>query len=214
MEDVQVAPGSVASAVLDAAGRLVQELVRPGGGSPLAALTAARDLSAAAEAALQESADRARDAGQSWREIGEVLGTSRQAAFQRFGHPVDPRTGKPMIRDLPPGAADRALALFSCFPGGRWDQVLEAMDDRMRERHDAAILARGWAGMAGLFGAFERFGEPFAQPAGDDLVVVGVPLHFEAGEATGLVRFDQDGKVAGLRLQRAPEKRFPDGPGN
>lgn len=214
MEDVQVAPGSVASAILDAAGRLVQELVRSGGGSSLAALRAARDLSAAAEAAVQESVDRARDAGHSWRQIGEVLGTSRQAAFQRFGHPVDPRTGRLMIRDLPPGAADRAMALFSCFPDGRWDEVLEAMDDRMRERHDAAILARGWASMAGLFGSFERFGAPLARPAGDDCVVVGVPLHFEAGEGIGLVRFDQDGKVAGLRLQRAPEQRFPDGPGN
>ena len=53
--------------------------------------------------------DRAREAGQSWREIGAVLGTSRQAAFQRFGHPVDPRTGKLMARDVPPEAADRAV---------------------------------------------------------------------------------------------------------
>jgi hypothetical protein len=37
-----------------------------------------------------------------------VLNTSRQAAFQRFGRPADPRTGQPMVRDLLPGAAVRA----------------------------------------------------------------------------------------------------------
>ena len=56
-------------------------------------MAAARDQAIAASEALQASVDRARDAGHSWREIGGVLGTTRQAAFQRFGHPVDPCTG-------------------------------------------------------------------------------------------------------------------------
>ena len=73
-------------------------------------MAAARELSAATGAALQEAVDRARAAGHSWREIGDVLGTTRQAAFQRFGHPVAPRTGAPMSTDVPPGAADRAAA--------------------------------------------------------------------------------------------------------
>ena len=192
--------GGVPPAVRDAAGRLAAQLARPGGGSSLAAVAAARDLTAAADAALQEAVDRARDASRSWREIGEVLGTSRQAAFQRFGHPMDPRTGALMARDIPPGAADRGAALFACFAGARWDQVLGQLDDRMRERHDADRLAGGWAGMVGLIGRFERAGEPVARRAGDD-TVVEVPLHFEAGEATGRVRFDRDGKIAGLRLQ-------------
>jgi hypothetical protein len=84
-------PGDPVAARVAAAARwLVAELANPG--SPQGAVAAARDLSAAAEAALQAAVDRARVAGQSWREIGDVLGTSRQAAFQRFGHPVDPCT--------------------------------------------------------------------------------------------------------------------------
>jgi hypothetical protein len=47
-------------------------------------MAAARRRAAAANEALQAAVDRARDAGHSWREIGEVLGTTRQAAFQRF----------------------------------------------------------------------------------------------------------------------------------
>jgi hypothetical protein len=62
---------------------------------------------------LEAAVDRAREAGHSRREIGEVLGTTRQAAFQRFGHPVDPCTGTPMSHDVPADAADRAVGLIS-----------------------------------------------------------------------------------------------------
>jgi hypothetical protein len=81
----------VTDRVAEAARRLVDEVEHPR--SPDGAMTVARELSSAAEAALRAAVDGARSAGQTWRDIGQVLGTSRQAAFQRFGHPVDPRTG-------------------------------------------------------------------------------------------------------------------------
>jgi len=198
----------VAVKVRRTARRLVGELARPGTGSPLAAVAAARELSAAADAALQATIDRARAGGRSWREIGDVLGTTRQAAFQRFGRPVDPRTGLPMSREVPAGAADRAAALFRCFAEGRWEDVLADLDENMRARHDASRLASGWAHTVGMIGRFERMGEPFARQAGDD-TVVDVPLHFEADEAVGTVRFDPGGKVAGLRIHpaEAPHRR-------
>jgi len=189
----------VALRIYDAAGRLTGE---PGAGSPLEAMAAARDLASAANEALQRAVDRVRAAGHSWREIGEVLGTTRQAAFQRFGHPVDPRTGAPMSRDVPPAAAERAIALVTCLVQGRWEEVVGAFDDRMRERVDAGRLAGGWAHTIAMIGSFERMGEPFAHQAGDD-TMVDIPLYFEAGEATGFVRFDPDGKVAGLLLRPA-----------
>jgi hypothetical protein len=199
------APGGadpLAVTVRDTAHRLVQELARPGAGSALAAMAAARELLAATDAALQAAVDRAREAGRSWREIGDVLGTTRQAAFQRFGRPVDPRTGTPMIQDVPAGAADRAVAFFTCFAEGRWEEVLDDFDENMRARHDARRLASGWAHTVGMIGRFEQMGEPFAHRAGDD-TVVDVPLHFEADEAIGTVRFDRDGKVAGLGIHPA-----------
>jgi hypothetical protein len=193
---------AVAITVRDTARRLVEELARPGAGSPLAAVAAARDLSAATGAALQSAVDRARTDGRSWWEIGAVLGTTRQAAFQRFGRPVDPRTGTPMVRDVPADVADRAIAFFACFAEGRWEEVLGDFDKNMRARHDADRLASGWAHTVGMIGRFERMGEPFAHRAGDD-TVVDIPLHFEADEATGTVRFDRDGKVAGLGIRPA-----------
>jgi hypothetical protein len=192
----------VAISIRDTARRLVSELVRAGAGSSLGAMTAARALSAATDAALQESVDRARSAGHSWREIGDVLGTTRQAAFQRFGRPVDPRTGQPMVRDVPSAVADRAVTIFAQYAEGRWEEVRRDFDDNLLERLDAARLAAGWAHTVGMIGGLERMGEPTARRAGDDTVVT-VPLHFEAAEAAGMVRFDGDGKIAGLAIRPA-----------
>jgi hypothetical protein len=199
--DSKSSPDDLAAArALDAARHLAGELSHPS--SPYGAVAAARELSAAAETALQAAVDRARATGQSWRDIGEVLGTTRQAAFQRFGHPIDPRTGGPMSREIPPDAADRAVAIFDWHNQGRWQEILDELDDAMRARHDPAMLSRGWAAMAGMFGRLERTGEPFARRVGDD-AVVDVPLHFEAGDAKGIVRFSGDGKIAGMAIRPA-----------
>jgi Protein of unknown function (DUF3887) len=187
--------GPVVAKVAAAARRLLDEQGRPGPQQ----VAAARDLSAAAEAALQAAVDGARAAGQSWREIGDVLGTSRQAAFQRFGHPVDPRTGEPMTRAVPPGAVQRATAFLARFTAGRWEEVLGDFDEFMRERHDVNRLASGWAHLIGMFGSYQGSGEVSPVPAGDG-TVVDVRLRFEAGEAMLWAHFDRDGKVSGLRL--------------
>jgi Protein of unknown function (DUF3887) len=187
----------MAARISEAAWRLVDELDQAR--SPDGAVAAARELSAAAEAALQAAVDRARSAGQSWRDIGQMLGTSRQAAFQRFGHPVDPRTGVATSRTAPPAMARRATEFLARFTAGRFEEVLEDFDDTMRERLDADRLASGWAHMIGMYGTYEGMGQVSPVPAGDG-TVVDVLLRFEAGEAMAWVRFDRDGKVTGLRL--------------
>jgi len=192
--------GPVASRVRESAAQLADELGRRGPGSPLAAMVAARELLAATGDALQQAVDQARAAGHSWREIGEVLGTTRQAAFQRFGRPVDPRTGAPMSRDVPAGAADRAAAILTSLTEGRWEDARHDFDARMRRGADADRLASGWAHMAGMVGRFESMGEPFAHRAGDH-TVVEIPLNFEAGTAVGRVIFAEDGRVTGLWLR-------------
>jgi Protein of unknown function (DUF3887) len=199
-ESMPGASDAVAVEVAEAVRRLLAELERPQ--SPAAAVGAARDLLDAAEAALQAAVDRARAAGQSWRDIGDVLGTSRQAAFQRFGHPVDPRTGAPVTRTVASGAIERAMEFLACFTAGRWDEALGYLDDRMRERHDTVRLASGWSQMTGMFGSFEGLGEVAPVAVGDS-TVVDVVLRFEAGEAMVWVRFDHDGRVSGLRLHPA-----------
>jgi hypothetical protein len=189
-----------AARVGGAARRLIEQSARPG--STLDAVAAARDLAAAAETALQDAVDRARAVGQSWREVGDVLGTTRQAAFQRFGRPVDPHSGEPMARTVAAEALGRAIAFLARFTAGRWEEVLGHFDDTMRERHDVERLANGWAQLAGMYGGYRGMGAVRPVPVGDG-IVVDVRLDFEAGEAMLWVRFDRDGKVSGLRLHPA-----------
>ena len=101
-------------------------------------------------------------------------------------------------------------AIFDWHNQSRWQEILDELDEALRARHDPARLSRGWAAMAGMFGRLERTGEPFARRAGDD-TVVDVPLHFEAGDAKGIVRFSGDGKIAGMAIRPAspaPEKEL------
>jgi hypothetical protein len=196
--------GPVAVRVGDAARRLAAELTGAGTGSPLAAVAAASDLSAATNAALQEAVDRARAAGHSWREIGDVLDTTRQAAFQRFGRPVDPRTGKPMLRAVPRGTADRAIDLFANIVEGHWEAATSDFTPQMLEHVDAARIADAYAQTVSMVGGFERMGEPLAYPVSMG-AAVDIPLYFEAGERTGQVTYDRNGKVIGLFI-RPPQK--------
>ncbi|MFC4854346.1 DUF3887 domain-containing protein [Actinophytocola glycyrrhizae] len=161
------------------------------------ALAKARD----AEDALRRAVDAARARGHTWQEIGDVLGTSRQAAFQRFGRPVDPRTGEDMARDadLLPGAAEKAVALLADLAAGRWAAVRRDFDARMAAELTTEKIVDVWAQVVGLIGAYERMGEPVALRLGNH-TVVNVPLHCEAGQLTGRVSFNDDGTVSGLFL--------------
>jgi hypothetical protein len=194
-----------AAALLSAAAQLAAELARPDEGS-LGAVGAAQELAGAANAALQAAVDQARAGGHSWKEIGDALHTTRQAAFQRFGRPVDPRTGTPMTSTVLPGAAEHAAAIFADLAGGRWEEARRDFGERLRERLDAGRLADGWVHTASLVGAFERMGPPSARSLGQH-TTVDIPLFFEAGEAVGKITFDSDGAVIGLSIRPAPDQR-------
>jgi hypothetical protein len=97
----------------------------------------------------------------------EVLGISRQAAFQRFGKPADPRTGRPMASAMLPGAAERGAALVADLVAGRWAQVCRDFDARVAQQRDADGMAAGWARLTGMIGLLEHMGEPVAYQAGD-----------------------------------------------
>lgn len=168
---------------------------------PLTAVRSARRLAGAVDEALRAAVQRARAAGRTWQEIGDLLGTSRQAAFQRFGRPIDPRTGAPMTAQLLPGAAERAVALLVDLLAGRYEQVRTDFDDTMRESVDEAKLADTTTQVAGLVGGYEGMGEPFTR-AQAEYTVVDVPLRFEAGDMAGRVVFRAGGKVAGLFVLR------------
>jgi hypothetical protein len=166
---------------------------------PLADVGEALQAVRSAEARLRDAVDAARDGGHTWAEVGEVLGTTRQAAFQRFGRPVDPRTGEPMSVSMLPGAAEKAVAIFVSLSEGDWEAVRRDFDARVAQAlPDADAVASTWAAVAGRVGGYQqRMGEPLARQLGD-FTVVDIPLEFEVGEQIGRISFDRDGRVAGL----------------
>jgi Protein of unknown function (DUF3887) len=157
------------------------------------AVVAARELRRLTELAMRAAVDRARAAGATWQDIGDALGASRQAAFQRFGRPLDAPPD--------PGAADRAVAILLDLVEGRFAEVRRQFDATMLEAVPVSKLTDVRERIAGLVGAYRGMGEPFAHRAGD-LTVVRVPLRFEAGELAGEATFDGAGKIAGLFVRR------------
>ncbi len=165
--------------------------------SAAAQVAAARDVREHADRVLAAAVAQARAAGCTWQEIGDVLGTTRQAAFQRFGRPIDPRTGEEMDKTVAPGAAERAVEIYAQLAAAQWDAVTKDFDEQMAAALSTQGMADTWAQILGMVGALEGSGEPFARRMGD-LTVVDVPLTFEAGDMVGRISFRPDLKIAGL----------------
>ena len=189
--------------VISAARMAVDDVPADAALAPLEAVAVIRSLSRVVEEGMREAVQLARQAGHTWAEIGELLGTTRQAAFQRFGRPLDPRTGVPMADMILPGATERASSLFADLTEQRLAQVCGGFNQQMTERLDAHALSAVWAQVIGTAGGYEGMGEPVAHQAGD-YTVVDVPLHFEAADLTGRVSYDRTGQVAGLFFLNQP----------
>ncbi|MEV5006485.1 DUF3887 domain-containing protein [Streptomyces sp. NPDC093064] len=175
-------------------------------GSPLAPpayldlIRRAQDVDVLAEQVLKLCVQQCRDAGHTWQEVGDLLGVTRQAAFQRFGKPIDPRTGEPMDKTVRmTDAPERALEIVTAVLEGRMDDARPSFNAEVLAAFTDKVRGDALAGVAGLVGAFEGFGEgePFVRRIGDH-TVVDIPLRYEAGEMKARVAFDTDEKVAGF----------------
>jgi hypothetical protein len=166
----------------------------------------AQDADILAGQVLRLCVQECRDAGHTWQEIGDLLGVTRQAAFQRFGKPIDPRTGEPMDKTVHmTDAAERAVKIVTDVLEGRMDQARPSFNAEVLAAFTDEVRGNALATVAGLVGAFEGFGqaEPFVRRIGDH-TVVDIPLRYEAGDMKARVAFDADEKVAGLFIL-APE---------
>ena len=149
---------------------------------------------------LKLCVQQSRDAGHTWQEIGDLLGVTRQAAFQRFGKPIDPRTGEPMDKTVRmAGAGERAVAIATAVLEGRMDEARQYFNAQVMDAFTDEVRGSALAAVAGLVGAFESFGEgqPFVRRIGD-LTVVDISLCYQAGDMKARVAFDTEEKVAGF----------------
>ena len=156
-------------------------------------------MQAAADDVVRAVVQQARQNGATWQVIGDALGVSRQAAFQRYGKPIDPRTGEPMNTTPLPGVAELAASVIADLAAGHWARVTERLDPTMRDGLSEDALAAAWAQLVGLSGAFEGRGEPEVARAGD-LTITNTPLAFEAGDYTARISFRDDRTIAGLHI--------------
>jgi hypothetical protein len=177
--------------------RLLAEAAGPGAAhGDLALVRLAADLQSASAVTLKGTVDRARAAGRTWQEIGDVLGVTRQAAFQRFGNPIDPRTGRPMKASIRPGAAEHATQLVIDWIAGDYPAMSRDFNDEVRDKASSSVMEAAWASIVGMVGAYEGMDTPVVRQWGD-YTVVDIPLRFEAGIMSARVSYDADGKVAG-----------------
>jgi hypothetical protein len=160
----------------------------------------AQELGDLAGQVLRLCVQSSRDAGHTWQEIGDLLGVTRQAAFQRFGKPIDPRTGEPMDKAVHmTDAAQRAVTVLTEVLDGRMDEARKSFTAEVLAAFTDKVRGDALATVAGLVGAFEGFGggDPFVRRVGD-YTVADVPMRYEAGDMKGRVAFGSDEKVAGL----------------
>lgn len=165
------------------------------------ALATARALQSLANEALAHLVTDARDRGITWQTIGDALGISRQAAFQRFGTVIDPRTGKAMNKPTEEAkhkAIAKAEQFLDALTASRWDEAASQLDPVIGTHLDAAGLAAAWAQVASLGGALEARLPAETVGLPDGITIVELHLAFEAADMVARISYNTDGSMAGL----------------
>ncbi|MCA0438526.1 MAG: DUF3887 domain-containing protein [Austwickia sp.] len=186
-----------------------------GHGESLYAVAAAHRAAERAEASLAAAVYQARRDGHTWQDIGAELGISRQAAFKRFGHPVDPETGEELSLQSSIPVLAQAEEAIGLLAAGDPDAVRARMSYTCARAITRRALVTVWREVLASVGALESCaghvvletdgavrrtqpatpGEATAVPAIGRLV-----LHHEAGEMVARVSFDRHGRVNGLLI--------------
>jgi hypothetical protein len=181
-------------------GNVLRRTTRAEGSDVLAAIAATRNLDRIVDDILHALVRQARAEGLTWAAIGDVLGVSRQAAFQRFGSADSGTAGEDKALMPLEGAEQRARELLECCLEQHWEELRAEFDERMKEKVSSTMLQAGGVRIAERFGTFLEMGTP-AVTVRDGYTVVDVPLAFDHGDLRGRVVFNADGQVSGFFLR-------------
>lgn len=165
-------------------------------GQVMRAIAATRSLDLIVEDTLHALVTRARAAGHTWAEIGEMLHVSRQAAFQRFGGAALSTVADGVMVPVD-GAVDRAIPVLQAFLDGRFDDARETFNARMLDVCSVELLADVREKVRSAAGEVQELGTPVVSLR-DGYTVVDVPVALERADGTGRVILDPDGEVAGF----------------
>ncbi|AZZ50074.1 DUF3887 domain-containing protein [Rathayibacter rathayi] len=176
---------------------VLQETARP-----LDTVAAAQAISEQASRLLATAVNAARRDGITWQQIGEVLGVSRQAAFQRFSHSIPAASNvssetRAAEARVEPAVIERAATAIDHLVSGEWQAVVDEFDDALRESVTADGLAAAWSKIISAAGTFDRRAGTEAVRA-LRLIVTNTRLVFEHDECTARLVFRDDGRITGL----------------
>lgn len=175
---------------------------------PLQRVRRALDRVEQADHDLRDAVRRARADGITWAALGQTLGTTRQAAFKRFGAPRDPRTGATMTGTRTDELVRLGERVFALVDAGDHATLADLMTPATAEVLTRDVVLDTWASVVAATGNLVRCtgttvattdGTP-ASEGGTVLgeVVVDTTLECEAGEWRGRVALDVDRRVIGL----------------
>lgn len=170
----------------------------------------AAELRALGDQVLRDSVERAQADHVPWQQIGDVLGISRQAAFQRFRNGDDPQGGSSMKSTNQNALIPRSEGVYHHLAQGDYPSVGQQMTFLVQRMLTEGKVMGVWSEATALSGALESLGESFVRPSGSS-VVVETPLSFEAGDLVGRIAFNRRGKIVGMLLLRpedAPSAPF------
>jgi len=104
-----------------------------------------------------------------------------------------------MTVDPLPQAVDLATAIIADLTRGKWSEVTDRFDERMRDGLTPEALAAAWAQVIGMAGAYERHGQTDVARAAD-ITITNTPLAFEADDFVARISFRDDQTVAGFYI--------------
>jgi len=184
------------TAIIDTARELAARLEEPGPDTRIGAISLALALNRLADHALHVVVAEARAGGFSWQQIGDITGTTRQGAYQRFG--TDPPTGPPGLAiRLYPAAESGVRELFARLAQGDIRAVRAQFSKSTAAALSERRLAAAWDHTVTALGAFNGVGAITKHVLGD-LTRVDAELSFDAATASARVSYTPDGKIVGL----------------
>lgn len=189
---------SLSAAIVDIAGKLAEQLASPSTETRIAAISLILTLDRLTDRALHAVVQDAREAGFSWQQVGDITGTSRQGAAQRFGA-VPPEFATPLVLAPLPDALPRAEGVIAAFLEGDRAGLRPLMAKSVAAALTESRLAAIRDDLTARLGTLQAMDSANAEVSMlGDLTVVRLPLRFARGETLAKVTFTPDVRLLGF----------------
>ena len=163
-----------------------------------------------ARADLQRAVTDARAQGRTWADIGKELDMTRQAAFKRFGKPVDPENGEHITPRSMEGLRELTEKVFALISDGNYEDLGPLVNEQTAQELPAALIADTWRSVLTEVGVLQGcrgtgLELPGGSPLDEDEQIIGTVvgntiLECEAGQLRGRVAFNEQSQVVGLLI--------------